>query len=121
MLGVRCQARGQCSGGVVGLFRLSRIDHRDQQILKLWEKLLERLGALPPRQPRREHRVRIRRDAEMTCRVRSGEYRQNRARQDHGQGVALAEFDQADKEALKQHHEPERCRMGGRLGSRRLL
>jgi hypothetical protein len=61
----------------------------------------------------------------MPCRVPSGEYSQSAARQDYEQGLAPAEIDQADEQALEYHHEPKRCRMGrstgGRLGSRGLI
>jgi len=66
---VGSQALGQRGGGVVGLFGNLCIDHNHQQILKLRKKFLEGLGALPPRQARGKHRVRVGGDPEVTGRV----------------------------------------------------
>ena len=107
MLVVGGQSPGERSRCDVGLLGFLRVDNRDEKVGKLRELFLEHLGALPPRQARREHFIGVGRDAEVTGRIPTGEDRQNEAGKDDKQSVAPAKIDQAGKQGLERYSRTE--------------
>src|ERR1700731_106365 len=98
------QSRRQLRGRSLGLFRLPRIDHRDQEILMLREVGLDCRRAFPPWQVSRKKQIGLRAQAEMAARINASESRKSQSRQNYGAGMPSAVVDHPDQQMLSLHY-----------------